>query len=173
MLIMEYIGIKSPLRSSEKQEMVIKYKMLLNDNDQAAFNAALADYFDDSNVSTMDSFEYYVEVWNRLIQDIENGYDDLFCEYLNDISVRGILEVVKTSLPNELSAKIMSILSPMDKRFIASTRELKSQLSSHSLEGIQQFWFQRIPKKLIIVDSVNDDWHDVDWESYGIYDIKE
>jgi hypothetical protein len=84
--------------------------------------------------------------WNRFITHIENVYNFTIDDYTNDLFIRNFFEIVITDCSTQLHEKLMSLLTPLDNRYICSTDSINEPLLP-LLESDLGWWWYRIPKK--------------------------
>jgi hypothetical protein len=84
--------------------------------------------------------------WEALVGAVEMGYPEDIYEYLNDLAARDVLEDVILSVEAALAKKLAAALSPIDERFIATTRPSQASL----VEGAPRDrpWWHRVPIQL-------------------------
>jgi hypothetical protein len=80
--------------------------------------------------------------WNRLVTEVERGYDDSIYEYTNDISVRDRLERVIARASPGLRAQLEGAVAEDDRRFAAATEEAARPLGTSR-------WAQRVPTRRV------------------------
>jgi hypothetical protein len=81
--------------------------------------------------------------WRSFVVQVEQGYEDSIYEYMNDLSVRDILEEIVLKAPYTLRCKLVELLRAWDERFYDMTREINKPLAQKSLP-----WWSRVPKNL-------------------------
>lgn len=67
------------------------------------------------------SLTQLLDGWQRLVTQVEQGYEDSIYEYTNDLSVRDLLDQVLLQAPQTLRSKILVRIEPWDDRFRAAT----------------------------------------------------
>jgi hypothetical protein len=66
--------------------------------------------------------DYLLREWERFVGDVETGRDDYtIYEYLNDTTIREILEDLAEDAPRSLQRKLVERLVTLDQRYIAAT----------------------------------------------------
>lgn len=84
--------------------------------------------------------------WKRSIREVERGYGMTVDDYLNDLEVRGVLEVHRERLSEQQDVE----LELLDQRFAAATRELTT--AELFIAGLyvppDQWWLNRIPIRI-------------------------
>ncbi|HLJ69390.1 MAG TPA: hypothetical protein VKX16_18705 [Chloroflexota bacterium] len=73
---------------------------------------------------------YLLENWGSFVREVETGYDDGIHEYLNDLSVRQILERVLRALPSDSRDDLVALLRPFGEAFIAATVSIDRHLGT-------------------------------------------
>jgi hypothetical protein len=92
--------------------------------------------------------------WQNLTHKISIGYDNNIYEYMNDLSVRDLLEELMENVSEELRNKIMELVKASDEAFYNVTVDVpKPLLAKHC--SAEAFWWKRIPK--ILKDELEDD----------------
>lgn len=61
--------------------------------------------------------------WRGLIREVEEGYDQLVDEYMNDLSCRDWLELAWPMLTERVRTARLPELEALDARFLAATFE--------------------------------------------------
>jgi hypothetical protein len=89
-----------------------------------------------------DSLGALLQDWNRLVTEVERGYDDSIYEYTNDISVRDRLERVIARASPGLRAQLERAVAEDDRRFAAATEEAARPLGKSP-------WAQRVPTRRV------------------------
>jgi hypothetical protein len=89
-----------------------------------------------------DSLGALLQDWNRLVTEVERGYDDSIYEYTNDISVRDRLERVIARASPGLRAQLEGAVAEDDRRFAAATEEAARPLGKSA-------WAQRVPTRRV------------------------
>jgi hypothetical protein len=90
------------------------------------------------------SVERLISLWKSFSRDVEEGYAFGLDEYLNDLSVRSLLQELIDGVSIEASRKIKARIAASDDRFEVSTQEIARSLSP-SRTGE---WWRRVPRKL-------------------------
>lgn len=107
----------------------------------------LANEYNSTEEDIISGITYLIDNWERATREIENGYNDIYGEYINDISIRSSLEEFISSGPDSLREKIKSKINESDKRFITSTHSVETNIVRENLgPGVLGIW-ERIPNK--------------------------
>ncbi len=92
------------------------------------------------------SLQQLLQQWRNFVVRVEQGYADSIYEYMNELSVRDLLEEILRSVPHGLQKALAQWITPWDKRFAEATREIgRAMLPAVEQEAPLWWWF-RIPK---------------------------
>ena len=94
------------------------------------------------------TFNQLLRQWGDFVVRVERGYRDSIYEYVNDLSVRDLLEEILERATQTLREDLTELIQPWDERFYNATEEAnRSVLPGVTQESPQHWWF-RVPKKL-------------------------
>lgn len=85
-----------------------------------------------------------IQDWDGFVSKVESGYTDSIYEYINDLSIRNLIQLVISESPPQLRSKIENLVSSMDKRFLSASDEAKKKMLSE-----ETWWSSRVPKYLL------------------------
>jgi hypothetical protein len=85
-----------------------------------------------------------IQKWQRLIEEVEGGYNLSFYDYTHALEMRDLLEEIGTAVPPRLQREIASVIEPLDNRFMQATVQSAEPVDSRLAEGSREWWF-RIP----------------------------
>lgn len=118
----------------------------LSEFERAAINPVLEQLSREAQYHV--SLESLVEIWGRLVDQIEVGYALTGYDYANDVTSRDLIEYVVKMGPTSLRDSVLTkAVDPIDVRFKAATREIRVALP-FSPPHHPGWWWYRIPKDL-------------------------
>jgi hypothetical protein len=88
-----------------------------------------------------------VEAWSDFVRRVENGYEDSIYEYVNDLSMRELINEVSSRLPPAEQLRLQNVVDPLDARFKQATRRV-SKVTAHTLLANLSPQGRRIPNVL-------------------------
>jgi hypothetical protein len=90
-----------------------------------------------------------VDAWRVLIEQVEQGYDDVVYEYINDLSCRDWLALAWPMLTDRVRSARHPELESLDARFMAATTEDKEgRLALYRRAGTDDgWWWGRLPTR--------------------------
>lgn len=91
--------------------------------------------------SIFSSYEYF-------LKELQQDYNGTLDDYLNDLSIREILEEFSNFSGNELKQFIKDEVQKLDEQFISLTESSK-KLTDFALERKLPIWIYRKPKKIV------------------------
>jgi hypothetical protein len=91
------------------------------------------------------TLELLLQRWRRFVKEVERGYEDSIYEYTNDLSTRELLARIVYGLTEEGQQALMTVLKPLDDRFLFATKETEHALIGPEHDGASAFWRCRIP----------------------------
>ena len=92
--------------------------------------------------------------YQKFIEEIRAGYNFSIYDYINDLSIRDLLEEKVEHLAEEIKNKYLYKLHKLDIAFKRLTNEIKTPLilteftQTSSKKRTTQWWYYRIPKNL-------------------------
>jgi hypothetical protein len=98
-----------------------------------------------AELSTWLSFERLLDLWAEFVNDVETGYSDSGNEYINDLSIRDLIDELLANLPSDTAASIKDVVKPLDTRFGSATKP-SSRIGSG--KAPKQDWWFRLPKRV-------------------------
>ena len=84
-----------------------------------------------------------IDSWHSFVVCVKEGYTDSSYEYLNDLSVRDILQSLIDATTGVLKSKLLELTNPSDEIFLLETREIATPLRRD--KNIKNWWWYRIP----------------------------
>jgi hypothetical protein len=84
--------------------------------------------------------EELIAAWRRFVDEVFDGYSDVFDEYANDLSVRKLLHQLISDAPPGLLVSLRQQLDELDERFRQATVETIA-----TLPGQVGWWYHRKP----------------------------
>ena len=92
------------------------------------------------------SWPEYLERWNQVVQQVEQGYDFTIYDYTNDLDIRSRLEsILDQTSRGSAKDKLARMIEAIDERFLNATYERAIPLArGHSLD---EWWWNRAPQK--------------------------
>lgn len=94
------------------------------------------------------SLNSLLQRWSNFVLQVERGYVGSIYEYINDLSVRDLLEEVTHKVPLTLCDNLLKLIRPWDERFNGATRKLSRSLSPAITQDESFDWWFRVPNKL-------------------------
>ncbi len=85
--------------------------------------------------------------WARFVTAVERGYEDSIYEYTNNLSTRDLIQAILDKAPSQLRGKLLSVIEPWDRRFLASTQAVEQSVMSRE-NGDAAPWHVRVPVHL-------------------------
>lgn len=79
--------------------------------------------------------------WAEFVEDVESGYAWPDYEYINDLSVRDILEDLLCNCDEATREALTAAIKPLDERFWAASRHGQGSL----WKGREGEWWSRVP----------------------------
>lgn len=116
-------------------------KMELSQSETLAVEAILAHLSERAKQPL--SLEQLLYRWSHFVLQVERGYDYSIYDYINDLSVRDLLEEILVQVPSSLREKLAQQIRTWDERFYKATQETEKPLV-HA-DGLSSWWF-RVPK---------------------------
>lgn len=86
--------------------------------------------------------------WILFSSEVERGYNFGIEDYINDLSIRDLLEEVIQSLSASGREQVATIVHEIDERFYRATKEVESSLITSLSSGHDGLWWKRIPALL-------------------------
>ncbi len=83
--------------------------------------------------------------WRRTVLEVESGYQLTVDNYTNDLYKRNLLQAVLDAAPDSLQEKVMSVLAPIDDRFLRATRDDAADVLEHFCHRPRGWWWRRLP----------------------------
>ena len=90
--------------------------------------------------------------WAEFVRQVERGYTFSIYDYINDLSVRDVLEDVLLSIRDSARTKVRAVLMPLDERFEKATRKIEKPLVP--ADDSRRWWF-RVP--LVLAGELKED----------------
>lgn len=90
--------------------------------------------------------EKAVRGWADLVTEVEAEYALPDYEYINDVSIRDLLDDLVRGAPDDVGGRLREMLSPVDERFVRATRPIDAPLIEDAAPGA--FWWRRVPLRL-------------------------
>lgn len=84
-----------------------------------------------------------IDRWHSFALSVKEGYTDSSYEYLNDLSVRDILQSLIDATTGVLQSKLLELTNPSDEMFLLETREIATPLRRD--KSSNNWWWYRIP----------------------------
>jgi len=82
--------------------------------------------------------------WARFVTSVGRGYEDSIYEYTNELSTRDLIQAILDKVPSPLRGKLLAVIEPWDRRFLASTQPVDKPLKFNG-EGVTSPWNARVP----------------------------
>jgi hypothetical protein len=91
--------------------------------------------------------QFLVDYWQAFVSELEAGYEGGMDAYVNDVTVRDILQhQVIQGAPPRLQLKVSFALLPIDERFRNATQELDRPIRPAPDGSQRGWWWYRAPK---------------------------
>jgi len=85
-------------------------------------------------------------MWERLVLQVEGGYNDIVDEYIHALTCRDLLEDVVALIAPPRTDRIIEVVKPWDLRFYEATEGLVEPIHKRPSHPLQ-WWFYRVPAK--------------------------
>ncbi len=90
--------------------------------------------------------ELLLDTWQRLVAQVEGGYNDIVDEYVHALTCRDLLEDAISLVPPRKAERTVETVKPWDLRFSDATRGLPKPIHQRR-SGPVRWWFYRIPAR--------------------------
>jgi hypothetical protein len=98
-----------------------------------------------ANLSIWLSFERLLYLWAEFVTDVEMGYSDSGNEYINELSIRDLIDELLANLPADTAASIKDVVKPLDARFGSATKP-SGRVGTGGTP--KKDWWFRLPKRV-------------------------
>jgi hypothetical protein len=79
--------------------------------------------------------------WQRLVEKVEAGYDELGEEYVNELYIRDSLEDMVSMVSPSSQERLLEAIRPWDRRFESATRAIPRALRPWRWEPRRWWWW--------------------------------
>lgn len=116
----------------------------LTDDERGYVDAFIADRKAKRSLADhVTGIDYLLTTWDHFVDDVESGQGEYVVEeYLNEVSVRHILDDLTADAPADLKRKIAGAVGAVDTRYIAATDPEDPPHWSHR----ESFAWYRVPR---------------------------
>ena len=93
--------------------------------------------------------QFLVDYWRAFVEEVESGYKGAVDAYVNDVTVRDILQdEIIAGAPAPLQVKVSMALVNPDTRLRSATQELDRPLRPAPDGKRRAWWWYRAPKNV-------------------------
>jgi hypothetical protein len=95
--------------------------------------------------------DYLLRRWARIVAHVEEGYDGMFEEYLNDMDARRIMSELLPVASDEERARAEAVIPSLDERFFKVTVTVDSCIwgaeaeANYGYRHDHDWWYYRLP----------------------------
>jgi hypothetical protein len=121
----------------------------LTPEDNGYLNPILATLAQRAGRAEAFTLDFLVDYWWDFVAEVETGYDGAIDTYVNDLTVRDILEKeIIDPAPARLKLKVALVLVNPDTRFRDATQEFDRPIRPLPDGGRRAWWWYRAPKNV-------------------------